>query len=185
MQGQQVLLFTSEKLAAVLLFLMKGLSLFTVGKYLEKQIPKLQLRGTIDDAVMMFTTQKKREESTTNKMKILYVEDNLANLALVERIAVMGSHDVVNATSAEAALQSLHQEPPDLLLVDIRLDGELDGIDFISSVRRQGIRIPVIVITAYDVGGQRERCFAAGCDEYYPKPINVKELQRVFERYIV
>jgi CheY-like chemotaxis protein len=96
-------------------------------------------------------------------MKILYVEDTLLNLCLVERIARMGSHEVINYASAEQALHHFEQDRPDLLLVDIRLDGEMSGVELIQRLRSAGHQQPVVVITAIITDempvGRRKRLF--------------------------
>lgn len=116
-------------------------------------------------------------------MKILYVEDNFANIAYVERIAQMGNHQVSHCTSAEAALRMDELHSANVILVDIKLDGQLDGVDFITGARAQGVTTPVVVITAYDTDLLRDRCFEAGCDHYFTKPIPVNDLRRVIEQY--
>jgi len=118
-------------------------------------------------------------------MNILYVEDNMANIAFVERVASMGMHQVEHLGSAEEAIQYIMQFDVDILLLDIQLSGELDGVDFIEVVRGKGYSRPIIVITAYDTPMLKERCYAAGCDEYYSKPIPVTQLQQIFKRYEV
>lgn len=116
-------------------------------------------------------------------MRILYVEDNMANLALVERVAKMGEYSVVNYTNAEQALAHYPDIDPDLTLVDLYLEGEMDGIELIESLRNSGYDTPIIVITAYDTSLQQERCYAAGADDYYPKPIPVNRLWRLIQSY--
>lgn len=116
-------------------------------------------------------------------MNIVYVEDNFANLALVERVATMWHHQVINFTSAEEALDSLDDLDTTLLLVDIKLDGEMDGVEFITALRKEGVTLPIVVITAYDTSQQKARCFAAGCDAYFTKPIPVAELKKVIEQF--
>ncbi len=109
-------------------------------------------------------------------MRILYVEDNQANFLLVQRIARMGNHEVVNYVSAEDALRNLDRENPDLLLVDLQLAGEMDGVEFVRLVRSAGYRTPAIAVTAFGMPGERERCFAVGFDDFIDKPVPVNAL---------
>ncbi|HEX2622161.1 MAG TPA: response regulator, partial [Phototrophicaceae bacterium] len=62
-------------------------------------------------------------------MRILYVEDNPANLFLVKRVARMGGHEVINYIDGEDALANFIKDKPDLVLMDIQLAGELSGLD--------------------------------------------------------
>jgi CheY-like chemotaxis protein len=116
-------------------------------------------------------------------MKILYVEDTLLNLCLVERIARMGSHEVINYASAEQALHHFEQDRPDLLLVDIRLDGEMSGVELIQRLRSAGHQQPVVVITAIITDEMRERCLLVGANAYFTKPVAVRDLLRIIQQY--
>lgn len=116
-------------------------------------------------------------------MRILYVEDNLLNLCLVERIARMGQHEVINYSYAELALRHFDRDRPDLVLVDLRLEGQMTGIELIGQLRQAGHRQPVIVITAAADDDIKKECFDAGCNEYFIKPLPVREMVRLLQRY--
>jgi CheY-like chemotaxis protein len=116
-------------------------------------------------------------------MRILYVEDNLANLALVQRLARIGNHEIISHPDGEAALAHFQQDKPDLILMDIQLKGALNGLDVVKKLREQGHKTPIIAVTAYAMLGDRERCLQAGCNEYLPKPLPVEQLVEFFERF--
>jgi CheY-like chemotaxis protein len=116
-------------------------------------------------------------------MRILYIEDNQANLSLIQRIARMGGHDVVSYSNGEDALRNFASDQPDLLLVDLQLAGELNGLDVVKTLRESGKTLPIIAVTAYAMVGDRERCLDAGCDTYMPKPLPVAELVEMIRRY--
>lgn len=116
-------------------------------------------------------------------MRILYVEDTLLNLCLVERIVRMGDHELIHYTYAEHALEHFERDNPDIALVDIRLDGEMSGIDLVLELRDRGHTLPIVAITALASDDVRERCLAAGCTEYFAKPVPVRRLVRLLEEY--
>lgn len=116
-------------------------------------------------------------------VRILYIEDTLLNLCLIERIARMGAHEVINYAYAERALQNFVTDQPDLILVDLRLEGDMDGVDFIERLRAQECSKPIVVITAQAGDEIRERCMAAGATEFYNKPLMVRDMVRLIERY--
>jgi len=116
-------------------------------------------------------------------MKIMYVEDNAANVFLVKRIAKVGGHDVVNYVDGEKALTQFDSDRPDLVLMDIQLAGEMSGLDVVQQLRQRGSRVPVIAVTAYAMVGDRERCLAAGCDDYLAKPLPIPRLMEIFDHY--
>lgn len=116
-------------------------------------------------------------------MRILYVEDNPANLFLVKRVARMGNHEVLNYIDGEDALANFERDKPDLVLMDIQLSGELSGLDVVKRLRADGYTLPIVAVTAYAMLGDRERCIEAGCDDYLAKPLPVPQLVELFERY--
>jgi two-component system sensor histidine kinase/response regulator len=116
-------------------------------------------------------------------MRIAYVEDNPTNQELVERVARMTHHRIIPFSEGEIALEALQQEQFDLILMDVELAGKVNGLDVVRTLRGQGMRTPIIAVTAYAMMGDRERCLAAGCNDYLPKPIPIKDLLAMLERY--
>jgi CheY-like chemotaxis protein len=116
-------------------------------------------------------------------MRVIYVEDNLANLALVRRVARLGRHEVEAFATGEEALDQIVAHPPDLLLIDIQLGGTLSGEDLAQSLKARQIDVPMVAVTAYAMLGDRERCLDAGFDEYLPKPLPIADLVALFEAY--
>jgi len=116
-------------------------------------------------------------------MRILYVEDNQANLMLVQRLARLGSHVVISHPDGETALTDFEQDKPDLVLIDVQLGGAMNGLDVVKALRTRGHKTPIIALTAYAMVGDRDRCLEAGCDAYLPKPLPVEELVEMFQRY--
>lgn len=116
-------------------------------------------------------------------MRIMYVEDNMVNLALVQRIARMGGHEVVSYSDGVKALEALQDDDANLILMDIELDGELDGTEVVQKLRERGDKRPIVAVTAYAMAGDMERIMAAGCDGYLPKPVPIAELLEIIAKY--
>lgn len=116
-------------------------------------------------------------------MKILYVEDNPANLFLIRRVAKMGQHEVMNYIDGEEVLRKIDIVKPDLILMDIQLAGDMTGLDVVRELRKQGYTLPIIAVTAYAMVGDRERCLEAGCDDYVAKPLPINRMVEIFEKY--
>jgi CheY-like chemotaxis protein len=114
-------------------------------------------------------------------VKILYVEDNPANLYLVKRVAQ--DHEVINYIDGEEALANFEQDRPDLVLMDIQLSGHLSGLDVVRKLRESGHKVPIVAVTAYAMVGDRERALAAGCDDYMAKPLPIPQFVRLIEHY--
>ena len=116
-------------------------------------------------------------------MRIVYVEDNIANVHLVKRVARVGKHEVINYIDGMDALNNFQSDKPDLVLMDIQLAGELTGLEVVKKLRSKGIITPIIAVTAYAMVGDKERCLEAGCNGYISKPIPVSELVELFNKY--
>jgi two-component system cell cycle response regulator DivK len=116
---------------------------------------------------------------------VLYVEDNQENRVLVRRILQAEGYNVLEAGSAQQALEIVLSQPPDLILMDINLP-EVDGYTLTSqlkSIPSLG-RIPIIALTANVMKGDRERTLEAGCDGYIQKPIDVDTLPHQINRFL-
>jgi|GEM_PF-358655 len=116
-------------------------------------------------------------------MKVLYVEDNPANVFLVKRVARMGNHEIINYIDGNQALSKFEEISPDLVLMDIQLAGDKSGLDVVKELRSRGVKTPIIAVTAYAMVGDKERCIEAGCDDYLAKPLPIPRLVEMFKEY--
>lgn len=116
-------------------------------------------------------------------MRIVYVEDNQANVFLVKRVARMGGHDIINYIDGEEALSNINRDQPNLILMDIQLAGEMSGLQVVEKLREDGFAKPIIAVTAYAMVGDRERCLSAGCNDYIAKPLSIPLLIELMDYY--
>ncbi|MEM9953702.1 MAG: response regulator [Chloroflexota bacterium] len=116
-------------------------------------------------------------------MKVLYVEDNPANVALVKRVARMGNHEIINFIDGDKAIAKFNDIDPDLVLMDIQLAGSKSGLDVVRHLREQGVTTTIIAVTAYAMVGDKERALEAGCDDYLPKPLPIPRLVEIFKEF--
>jgi CheY-like chemotaxis protein len=93
--------------------------------------------------------------------------------------------DVHTASNAEDALQLLRTVTPRLILMDIQLPG-MDGLELTRRLKADPATraVRVIALTAYAMKGDDEKAFAAGCDGYITKPIDVERLPVVVRSYL-
>lgn len=120
-----------------------------------------------------------------NAATILYIEDNAENRLLVRRVLHAEGYNVLEADSADQALEIVLSQAPDLILMDINLP-EVDGYTLTSRFKSipSLSRIPIIALTANVMKGDRERTLEAGCDGYIQKPIDVDNLPHQIDRYL-
>jgi len=120
-------------------------------------------------------------------LRLLLVEDNSVNLLVAQRLLQVLGCEVVTATQGKQALEALHSQAFDLVLMDCQMP-VVDGYDATRRWRAheatQGAaRLPIIAMTANAMAGDRERCLQAGMDDYLSKPINRETLQAVLARW--
>ena len=131
-------------------------------------------------------SDKKDNPGIKVRARVLLAEDNPVNQVVASRMLerVGASVDVVE--DGEQALAALARYDYDMLLLDChmpRLDGYATA-ERIRAAKQSKKRLPIIAITASAMTGDRERCLAAGMDDYITKPIRAEELRRVFERWL-
>ncbi|MGA2926295.1 MAG: PAS domain S-box protein [Solirubrobacteraceae bacterium] len=113
--------------------------------------------------------------AASKRQVILYIEDNLSNLTLVERILQHHTEvDLIPAMQATLGLELAQQHNPDLVVLDLHLP-DLPGTDVLRRLKAdQATRsIPIVVLTADASKGQEERVMALGAAAYLTKPLDV------------
>lgn len=117
-------------------------------------------------------------------MRIAYVEDNPANVALVERISRMNKDYLVTFDDPDDALASIQSGEIDLILMDVNLGNvSMNGLELTRLLREKGISEPIVVITAYDAMGYPEQFQTAGFNEYVLKPVSVRSMIDLINAY--
>lgn len=111
--------------------------------------------------------------------RILIVEDNALNRALLLAVLKPDGFEVLTAENGLLGVEVAERERPDLILMDVMLPG-LDGYEATRRLKMQGAtqHIPIIAITANASPVERERALDAGCDGYITKPIDTRVLSR-------
>ncbi|MEY4672670.1 MAG: hypothetical protein RL148_454 [Planctomycetota bacterium] len=112
--------------------------------------------------------------------KILLVEDNEMNRDMLSRRLERKGYEVVIAVDGGEGLAKARSESPVLILMDMSLP-VVDGWEATRQLKADPATqaIPVIGLTAHAMAGDREKCLAAGCDDYDTKPV---ELARLLEK---
>lgn len=117
--------------------------------------------------------------------RILLVEDNLVNQSVMEAMLRSLGFDVGLATDGAEAVELISQQPFDAVLMDCRLP-LVDGYEATRRIRQlpQGEGLPIIALTANVLEGDRERCLAAGMNDYLSKPFKRTDLQLTLRRWL-
>jgi len=119
------------------------------------------------------------------KATILYVEDNPENRLLVRRVLMAEDYGVIEAGNATEAMETLKQQHPDLILMDINMP-EVDGYTLTMQIKNlpDFQNVPILALTANVMRGDREKSLEAGCDGYIQKPIDIDTIVSNIERYL-
>src|SRR5262249_19098944 len=105
-------------------------------------------------------------------MLVLVADDDRAVREALERALQLHGYEVALASDGDTALTAVDSRTPDAVVLDVMMPG-LDGLDVTRRLRRQGNRIPILLLTARDAVGDR---LEAGAADYLPKPYDLEEL---------
>ena len=126
-------------------------------------------------------------EGSRRWARILVVEDNAANLKVAVRMVERLGYRADVAGNGIEAVRVLGQVHYDAVLMDCQMP-DMDGYEATRAIRRNeldGRRTPIIAMTASSLIGDRERCLAAGMDDYISKPVKLHIVAAVLERWLV
>jgi CheY-like chemotaxis protein len=165
--------------------------------YLHKPIRPSEL---FDTMIMLFRQGDKHDEelvtrhrlaeqkspSKASKPRVLLAEDNVVNqrmaLKLLEKAGMQA--DVVG--NGKEAVSAVDRTAYDLILMDCQMP-EMDGYEATAEIRRREGSVrhtPICALTANAMSGDREKCLAAGMDDYISKPVSLDELQKAIKRLL-
>jgi DNA-binding response OmpR family regulator len=115
-------------------------------------------------------------------MKVLYLEDEQAHVHLVELYTKSNNYDLLHANNVAQAQEYLLASP-DMILVDAIIRDTRQGLEFVQYARSQGVRVPIIVVTALSGTQDHQACQRAGADAVLVKPITIDHLEDLFDFY--
>ncbi|MGI9134611.1 MAG: response regulator, partial [Rhodoferax sp.] len=118
-------------------------------------------------------------------VRVLLVEDHAINQKLAIALLERWGHQVVVAENGQVALELLARQQFDVILMDMMMP-VMDGLEATQRIRAMplGRSTPIIAMTANAMESDRERCLAAGMDDYLSKPIKAVELQQKIQQYV-
>ncbi len=137
--------------------------------------------------------QPKQEQTLAEKLpiRILLTDDNAINQKVATRILQQLGYQPDLAGNGCEAIAALDQVPYDLIFMDVMMP-EMDGLEATHTIRqrqKEGAhphyqrRVIIVAMTAQAMQGDREKCLAAGMDDYLSKPIRPKDIREVLERW--
>jgi len=123
-------------------------------------------------------------EKKSSALNVLLAEDNLVNQRLATRLLEKMGHHVILASNGAEAVREHSARKFDVILMDVHMP-EMNGFEATARIRereiRTGAHLPIVALTALAIEGDRERCLAAGMDDYLSKPLDALALAAKLE----
>jgi CheY-like chemotaxis protein len=133
-------------------------------------------------------TRHSLKEDARQQVKILLAEDNPTNQIVALGLLAKYGYRADTVSNGIEAIEAMKKTKYDLVFMDVQMP-EMDGISATREVRRGSPgtidpQVPIIAMTAHALKGDRERCLEAGMSDYIGKPIQIRELAAVLERWL-
>lgn len=149
----------------------------------------ISIPWTVSEDNMPPTSSTTKESTplppSNDRSIILLVEDTVEVTMLINDYLESHGFEVMTAKDGYEALERVKEKQPDLILMDVMMP-ELDGLETTRRLRTDlGLaEVPIIALTALAMAGDRERCLAAGMNDYVSKPVRLKELLVTIEQHL-
>ena len=163
-----------------------------IATHLTKPVDQRELLSAIGRIVAHEPGQRARLPSSMlpaelpeRRLHVLLAEDNAVNQRLAASLLERRGHKVTVAPDGRKALAAIRREPFDVVLMDVQMP-EMGGFEATAAIRalerETGSHVAIIAMTAHAMKGDRERCLAAGMDEYLTKPLDPRRLCALVEQ---
>jgi len=145
----------------------------------------LSREGPIRTAAASLSQAMLSTQLPDRRLHVLLAEDNAVNQRLAASLLERRGHRVSIAANGKEAIAALERLRVDVVLMDVQMP-EMGGFEATAAIRLRerdtGAHLPIVAMTAHAMKGDRERCLAAGMDEYITKPLDSKRLCAIVER---
>ncbi len=124
-------------------------------------------------------------QDSKNQIRILLAEDNPTNRKVALHILSKFGYSADAVDDGQKAVQTVQRKPYDLILMDVQMP-EMDGYAAARAIRRLPLscsKVAIIAMTANAMVGDREKCLAAGMDDYITKPVEPAQLQEMIKKW--
>ncbi len=168
-------------------FLPKPVNRLKLFKMMERLLGEARDDGTSKEKASKLVTQHSLREDEKHAISILLAEDNPVNQKLAVKLLTKAGYRVDVANNGKEAVERFRTDPEkyNIILMDIQMP-ELNGLDAAMQLRQDGFtKIPIIALTANALKGDREKCLAAGMNDYISKPIKREVVFGVLKKWVL
>src|SRR4030095_2683100 len=126
-------------------------------------------------------------DASAKRLHVLVAEDNAVNQRVIVRLLEKMGHIPIVTYNGQEAVEAYESRPFDVVLMDVQMP-VMDGLAATRAIRESEARkagrrrLPIMALTAYAMRGDRERCLAAGMDDYLTKPVKPDALSAALNR---
>jgi len=139
-----------------------------------------QVKSSSNDA----SSNIDQTKASLNNKRLLLVDDDIRNVYAMSALLDEFGCEVIAASNGEEAIELYQKQKLDLILMDMSMP-IMDGYTATNLLKtKHACTIPIIALTAHAMKGDREKCLAAGADDYMAKPVNKDELRTLLERLL-
>ncbi|MDF2939631.1 MAG: histidine kinase [Gammaproteobacteria bacterium] len=163
-----------------------GIQQFLSKPFSQQKLYKTLIQAlNIEGATVVQPTVIPTASSDLQHIKVLAVDDNPANLKLLQVILNEIGVSVFTASSGQQAIDITASQSIDLILMDIQMP-EMSGVEAMKAIRQLKLNtyIPIIAVTADVMEGQKESLLAEGMDDYQTKPISEAQLRAIIQKWV-
>jgi two-component system sensor histidine kinase/response regulator len=159
-----------------------------IRQYIVKPVSEADLATALHRALNGFGAEPVSDAPEpppkVSALTILLAEDNAVNQKLATRLLEKMGHRVTLAQNGAEAVRAHAEGQFDMILMDVQMP-EMNGFEATARIRERetttGEHVPIVALTAHAIQGDRERCLAAGMDDYLSKPLNATALANKLE----
>lgn len=141
------------------------------------------IRAGFDSRQMASVSEIMKGKSTVKALEILLVEDNVINQKVAARIVESMKNNIDIANNGLEALAAIDKKRYDLILMDIQMP-IMNGLDATVELRKRGIKLPIIAMTANAMQRDKDECLNAGMNDFIPKPVTFNNISEAISRWI-
>jgi len=142
---------------------------------------------TVDSVAQVCVKSDKPKLSHTDDIRlcgrVLLAEDGKDNQKLIAMHLRRAGAEVTIADNGRVAVELVRAQPFDVILMDMQMP-ELDGYGAASEIRRRGLDLPIIALTAHAMADDRAKCLSSGCTEYLTKPVDKQKLLQTVASFL-
>jgi CheY-like chemotaxis protein/chemotaxis receptor (MCP) glutamine deamidase CheD len=132
---------------------------------------------------MLWNCQKENPCPMQFSGKVLLAEDSKGCQILTQRTLDQFGLEVDIVNNGKDAIEKIMQQAYDLVLMDMKMP-HMDGYEATEELRKNGVKTPIIALTAYAMTPDREKCLNAGCDDYLSKPVDLDKFTKILKEFL-